>query len=65
MLPSCQAASSPEPEKYLVQRMNNLSVFLCTSQSYLMTAGREGTGVQGNLFNEHQGIFPFTVFSLL
>lgn len=25
-----------------------------------MTAGREGTGVQGNLFNEHQGIFPFT-----
>lgn len=29
-----------------------------------MTAGREGTGVQGNLFNEHQGIFPYMVFSL-
>lgn len=62
-LPKLSAALSVEKMSH-VKNEQRESAF-GASQSYPMTAGTEGAGVWGNLFNEHQGIFPFTLLSLL
>lgn len=62
MIPSCQAASGPEPETHLMQRMTSLSVIAV--QASAEDSWREGTGVRGDWLNKHQGLLPFTPFSL-